>query len=159
MLKTYLTVFVLLCNYTAISMSQTPVSYSNQSVSENKTIVGKFEMTLGELPDDKVKPTEIQHNVDEIIVDGSLMEKYNFIIYHFSNNGESYRARTYLDTINEVSLFGPYGNLDDPQANVKPTVYYNNVLDYLKRRFRHIQALDEEGYITIWKDPDYVSNE
>ena len=92
---------------------------------------------------DPIFPSSIEHKVEEVwSAEGSEQpdQVYNFIDYHFEQDGAYLRARVYLDHIGNVTLFGPFvrrGYLDKtvaPQAE-------KAVMVYLSRRFRHIDRL------------------
>lgn len=90
---------------------------------------------------DVVVPTEIEHKVEEVWGGekaDQLEQRYNFIDYHFELDGVYLRARTYLDDIGDVVVFGPFErrgsikNVDAPKAK-------DAVLAYLSRRFRTVR--------------------
>ena len=102
---------------------------------------------------DPIRPVEISHDVDEIIVDGLLEQHYNFLDYHFEKYDAYCHARTYLDDIETVRMFGPYSDRDSEDEVDAPELY-REVLAYLKRRFPIIEALGDDGYVTIWRLSD-----
>jgi len=117
------------------------VSFTTQKVDEQKP--------------DSIAPLEIEHQVDEVIVDGKLEQQYNHFVYHFEN-GEAYCwARAYSDHIDEVSIFGPFISCESLDSVDAPE-FYNDILEYLKRRFGRIDALGEEGYKTVWQHPNFI---
>jgi hypothetical protein len=96
---------------------------------------------------DPIQPSAIEHKCEELFVGDKLEQKYNYIIYHFDYNGTYFWARTYLHDVETVSLHGPF----ESRATMKPT---NGSLDvavlvYLKRRFRNVQTLQNDGYAPI----------
>ena len=104
--------------------------------------------------DDSIHPSAIRHEVAEIYEGRQLQERYNFIDYEFEQEGAYCRARTYLATIGEVVIFGPYvGQIDLRSVNAPH--FRDAVLEYLKRRFEAIDQLDDsangDGYVRIWK--------
>ncbi len=101
-------------------------------------------------PDDPIRPTAILHNIDEIDAEETPDVVYNYLVYAFERDGAVCKARTYLDTIEEVSVFGPFAGPDDLRPIEAPG-FRADVLSYLKRRFRVIQELREDGYHTIWE--------
>lgn len=50
----------------------------------------------------------IEHLIDEIITDGGVDERYNFVIYHFEGKGLYCWARAYADEFRRVSVYGPF---------------------------------------------------
>ena len=102
------------------------------------------------IEDDEISPVEIQHRKDEIWQGDELLESYNYFTYVFRSGGVIITARTYLDEIHSVALYGPM--LDsDPNQRAESPEFRDAVLAYLKRRFREIQVLGSEGYETIWR--------
>jgi hypothetical protein len=97
---------------------------------------------------DSVKPVEIEHRCDEIFEGRVLLQRYNYIIYHFDCGGSYFWARTYTDEIDTVSVYGPFENRD--KKNLTSDPLDEAILSYLKRRFRKIQKLGEEGYTVVW---------
>ena len=51
---------------------------------------------------DLIVPTQIEHSIDEIWVEGQLEQYYNFLDYHFEQAGAYIRAGTYLDDVRTV---------------------------------------------------------
>ena len=98
------------------------------------------------IDEDTVRPTAIEHRCEEIITEGKLEERYNYI-YHFDCDGAYFWARTYLDDVRTVSLHGPFESRDA----MRPTRggFDEAVLAYLKRRFSNIQTLKGDGYASI----------
>lgn len=103
----------------------------------------------GQTVGDAIRPTAIRHEVDEIVTDGELLQRYNFIEYEFEEDGAFCRARSYIDSIGEVAVFGPFISRGDLRP-IPAEGLENNVLDYLKRRFDLIKELGESGYVTVW---------
>lgn len=102
---------------------------------------------------DRIKPAEIRHNVEEIVANGETEQIYNYLDYRFEKPGVHCRARTYLDDIDTVSIYGPFDGADS-EREIDAPEFYDGVLSYLKRRFLVIDALEDEGYHTIWRHPD-----
>ena len=92
-------------------------------------------MNLRLVDQDPVQPTAIEHKCDED----------NYIVYHFDGDGAYFWARTYLDDIKTVSLYGPFEN----RATMKPIgVSVNDaVLVYLQRRFSKVELLRDDGAV------------
>jgi hypothetical protein len=99
---------------------------------------------------DEVVPTEIEHKCEGLFAGDECEQIYNYIIYHFDCNGAYFWARTYIDEIDTVSVHGPFegrhtGNRVLGSLN-------EGMLSYLKRRFRKIQMLRNDGYVEVWPD-------
>ena len=106
---------------------------------------------------DPIEPVDIVHAVEEIIIQGVTEQKYNFIVYTFQHSDATMSARTYLDGIETVSIFGPFSN-EGTQDSIEPPAFYNDVLLYLSRRFHFINALDATGYELIWQSRPLPGN-
>jgi hypothetical protein len=117
-------------------------------MSDDLKVVTPFAVNVRIIDVDEVTPTEIEHKSEEIYAGDALQQRYNYLVYHFDITGRYFWARTYLDNIGVVSVFGPFqsrlsktpvpGHLDD------------GVLSYLKRRFKEIQTFGRTGYETVW---------
>ena len=97
--------------------------------------------------DDAVQPTEIEHRCDEMFDGERLIQRYNYIVYHFENGGRYFWARAYLDDAGAVAMYGPF----DSRAAKNPVAaggLDDDVIAYLKRRFRKVQTLGSGGYTT-----------
>lgn len=102
------------------------------------------------IDDDLVTPTSIEHKVDVIARGGQIEQYYNFIDYHFELADAYYRARTYIDEIDRVALYGPFEARKGVEPSA-PSTKHDEVLRYLKRRFLRIDELGQSGYETIWR--------
>ena len=91
---------------------------------------------------EELVPHLIDHQVDEIWVEGNLEQRYNFIDYHFMVDERRYRARTYLDEADKVALYGPFGS----DNQVLGDSFDSRVVAYLRRRFRKLERLGAGGY-------------
>ena len=83
---------------------------------------------------DLINPTSIEHHVDEIRSDNVLEQLYNFIDYHFERNGSYMMARTYLHSIEDVIVHGPFDERGSERPVSAPELE-NAVMAYLSRRF------------------------
>ena len=102
---------------------------------------------------DPIQPASISHEVDEVLDGDTLPERYNYIVYEFELGGYYVKARTYLDRIETVSVYGPYA-AKNSLTLVEAPAFFEAVLSYLKRRFSRIQMLcddDAQPYKTIWE--------
>lgn len=94
---------------------------------------------------DEIQP-KISHFVDEISEDGRLLERYNYIIYEFVADGAYLSARTYLDEVGKVVIFGPFtDHLQKTKANAPDLVAAAS--NYLERRFRSVLRFEHLGNI------------
>jgi hypothetical protein len=99
---------------------------------------------------DEVVPTEIEHKCEELFVGNACEQRYNYIIYHFDHNGAYFWARTYIDEIDTISVHGPFGSRRAMNRISGPL--HEGMLSYLRRRFRKIQTLGNDGYVDVWSD-------
>jgi hypothetical protein len=97
---------------------------------------------------DEVKPNEIEHKCEETFDGETLEQRYNYIVYHFDCDGSYFWARSYADELHTVSVFGPFDRRDTKEPISRPLD--QAMLSYLKRRFKKIQTLGSEGYVTLW---------
>jgi hypothetical protein len=98
------------------------------------------EVTLDRDEADPISPVAINHSVDEVWADQSrrvLVQRYNFLDYHFERNGRYCRARVYLEDANTVTLYGPFVQRGSIQR-VSDAEFANEVATYLRRRFRNL---------------------
>ncbi len=104
---------------------------------------GRFKSwsTLGEKTDGEIAPFAITHD-REFMMDGDeVTQDYNFLTYLFGNQKNPTQARAYVDEIWEVGVIPPEGKSVVPKG----------VMHYLKKRFRRITVLGEQGYQTVWQ--------
>ena len=96
---------------------------------------------------DDIKPAEIEHRCEEYFEGDGLEQKYDYLVYHFDCDGAYFRARTYTDDIGIVSVLGPF----ESRGSLKPVPGGLNeaMLSYLKRRFRKVQTLGNQGYVAV----------
>jgi hypothetical protein len=95
-------------------------------------------------------PVEIEHKCDEIRDGDRLLQSYNYFVYHFECAGLYYWARSYLDDIKNVALYGPFDGRQTKKL-VEGNVTQPDLLSYLQRRYRSISVLSENGYTLIWQ--------
>jgi hypothetical protein len=108
---------------------------------------GQYRLNESDL--ELIAPTEIRHHAEEIVSGDVVVERYNFIDYHFEKHDAYCRARAYLDEIEKVSIFGPHSSRDSFEV-IEAVNLWNEVLDYLKRRYLVIDTLGENGYVNVW---------
>jgi hypothetical protein len=97
---------------------------------------------------DDIEPSEIEHKCEELFDGDALVQKYNYIVYHFDCDGRYFWARTYTHEIDTVSVFGPFDRRET--KNKLPGSLDEAMVAYLKRRFRKIETLSSEGYVAFW---------
>ena len=95
---------------------------------------------------DEVVPTEIEHRCEETFAGEELEQKYSYIVYYFNCNGAYFWARTYIDEIDTVSVYGPFEGRRTTSRIRGPLD--EGMLSYLKRRFRRVQTLGSDGMWT-----------
>lgn len=103
---------------------------------------------------DKIQPVKISHHVDEIRERGRLLECYNYVVYEFENKDAYLLARTYLDEVDKVAIYGPFTDRGQT-TKAGPSDLEAAAMDYLKRRFHRIERLNPDKnaphpYETIW---------
>ena len=97
---------------------------------------------------DEIEPTKIIHGSEQIIRDQQLEQDYNYLWYEFETETHIIRARSYLDEIEVVSLFGPFAK-DSPTHALHDYPFDPRVISYLSRRYLYLQRLGPEGYISL----------
>jgi hypothetical protein len=98
-------------------------------------------MILEDDESDPIRPVAIDHQVEELWADGQrkvLEQRYNYLVYHFEHDGKYCRARTYIEDIGSVTLFGPYARRD-LTGPIHDAEFTDKVTAYLQRRFRHVK--------------------
>ena len=101
---------------------------------------------------DPIQPVRIRHEVDEFFDADGLEARYNYIVYEFERSGVYVGARTYIDEIGTVSLFGPF-KAGENRERVSDPEMVDAVVTYMKQRFCQIDRLGDGGYETIWHRP------
>lgn len=94
---------------------------------------------------DPISPSSVEHCVDAGVDEQTreLLFHCNYLRYRFDVHDGTIAARSYLDEIEKVSLQLPKGmSLAHPDAE--------RVLEYLKRRYRRVEMLHQEGYVSVW---------
>lgn len=94
---------------------------------------------------DEAPPSEIEHKCEEIFEGTRLLQRYNYLVYHFERDGRYFWARSYLDDIQRVSVHGPF---DSRKAmKVVPGSIDEVVFAYLRRRYPRVETLGGAGYV------------
>lgn len=105
---------------------------------------------MGTLVDpDTVKPTGIEHKCDQMFDGDTLLQEYNYFVYHFERDGRYFWARSYVEDIGTVAIYGPFDGRETKEPTSGPLD--DAILSYLKRRFLKIDTLGSGGYVTIWR--------
>lgn len=95
-----------------------------------------------------MEPYQIEHIVD-VVGDGDAYDMvYNYLIYRFEGYGSYVWARTYLDDIGTVSIYGPFKSADDLTTVESPKLF-DSVVDFLGMRFARIEILGPDGYVPL----------
>ncbi|MEM1344299.1 MAG: hypothetical protein AAGI34_06930 [Pseudomonadota bacterium] len=105
-----------------------------------------------EEPDDPIAPLRIEHKVEgvdpaDFTGDPWNAQTYNFLDYHFARDSHTCLARTYLDEIEQVTLF----QMQDSEGGAG---FRRDVLAYLHRRFARVLVPDETGDRFVPNIPD-----
>ncbi len=111
-----------------------------------------YQATHHRAASDLIQPIRIRHEVDEFFDADGLEARYNYIVYEFERSGIYVGARTYIDEIGTVSLFGPFKG-EENRERVSDPEMVDAVVAYMKRRFGQIDRLGDSGYETIWRAP------
>jgi hypothetical protein len=98
---------------------------------------------------DPIKPQSIEHNVDEIIIEGQIEQKYNFIDYWFVDPDGRARARVYLDRPHEASIFPPLSRGVAPILGADWATR-ESMIRYLARRYLVVREVGLEGLRAVW---------
>ncbi|HEY4986631.1 MAG TPA: hypothetical protein VII39_08435 [Bradyrhizobium sp.] len=106
-----------------------------------------YEMQARIIDPDPIQPTAIEHKCDDIHNGDMLEQQYNYLVYHFDSDGAYFLAKTYLDDVRTVSLHGPFASRTELRPTGAPLC--ERVLTYLRRRFRTIQILQKDGFVSI----------
>ena len=102
---------------------------------------------------DVITPREIIHKLDDLTFGDGHGQIYNYLIYKFFDGDRHIWARSYLDDIGEVSIFGPYHSETD-LTEVEAAEFFSKVVDYFQRRYFTINRFSAEfetGYQQIWR--------
>lgn len=109
-------------------------------------VEGGKPMTSLRQPQDAIAPVSIVHDCDQAFDEaGELEYEYNHLVYTFDLGGLPIKARSYLDTIGEVSLLGIPDSMDLSAEGVQ------RVMHYLSRRYQVISRLSASGPVTLWQ--------
>ena len=99
---------------------------------------------------DPIVPTRITHKSEQIWNGDDLEQNYNYLVYEFETDLHLYRARSYLDDIQTVSLFGPFDKNSSVLTPLEGVEIDQRILDYLRRRYLAITRLGPTGlYVPI----------
>ncbi|RGP41415.1 hypothetical protein BPTFM16_01721 [Altererythrobacter insulae] len=85
-------------------------------------------------------PFAIHHERDFMMEGDDVVQDYNFLVYLFGRPDNPTRARAYLDDVSEVGVIPPDGKSRVP----------SEVMLYLRKRFRKITVLGDDGYEKVW---------
>jgi hypothetical protein len=99
--------------------------------------------------EDPILPVRITHNSEQIWNGNTLEQNYNYLVYEFETEQHRYRARTYLNKIRTVAVYGPFAKDSASFAPLEGVEIDQRVLVYLRRRYAEITRLDPAGYMPI----------
>ncbi len=100
--------------------------------------------------DDAIAPVQLEHRMDEVIVEGEPDQAYNYLAYRFERDGAALAVRVYMDEADRALLFPPEPGVAMAQPTAAAERLRQDVLCYLARRFRLIEELGETGYEPVW---------
>ena len=95
-------------------------------------------------------PLRIEHGCD-IIADeaGELLQYYNFLVYRFGGVGHDLWARTYLDQVHTITLYGSISEAD--RGRLRPEHFDceegKAILRYLQRRYSEVRLSGSPEYV------------
>jgi|SRR3954447_26515870 hypothetical protein len=99
--------------------------------------------------EDAIVPVRITHNSEQIWNRDRLEQDYNYLVYEFETERHRYRARTYLNNIRTVAVYGPFEKDSTSVAPLEDFEIDQRVLAYLRRRYAEITILCATGYEPI----------
>ena len=93
---------------------------------------------------DSILPFRIEHSVDEVVAEGELICRYNYLDYHFEGSqGHYVRGRAYFPDPTEVILFGPFLS-DNALEDVENPEFLAAVFRYMERRFAAVSRFQTD---------------
>jgi hypothetical protein len=94
---------------------------------------------------DIIAPASVEHLYEYGIPDaaGHFGYIYNFLDYHFVENGRAVGARHYLHDPGSVSVYCDVGEVDDLTMRV---------MVFLLMRYQNLQWLEQDGYKPVPED-------
>lgn len=98
------------------------------------------------MEDDLIQPIIVKHLCDEIWDGPNLEQKYNYLVYEFETDLHSYRARSYLDEIDSVAIYGPFLKDSNDTWALESLEIDPRVLAYFRRRYRKVTRFTSDGY-------------
>ncbi len=107
--------------------------------------VSDFRMDM----EDAILPVRITHNSEQMWNGDTLEQNYNYLVYEFETEEHLYRARSYLDDINEVAIFGPFDKNAPDSAPLLGVEIDQRVISYLRRRYANLKRFGPTGYEPI----------
>jgi hypothetical protein len=99
--------------------------------------------------EDPILPVRITHKSEQIWNGDRLEQDYNYIMYEFETEQHRYHARTYLNNVRTVAVYGPFEKGDARLAPVEGIEIDRRVLAYLRRRYSATTTLGSTGYVPV----------
>lgn len=99
--------------------------------------------------EDAIVPVRITHNSEQIWNRETLEQHYNYLVYEFETEEHRYGARSYLDEIHTVAIFGPFKKDDESDTPLESVEIDPRVISYLSRRYSEITRFTSAGYETM----------
>ncbi|HUE80040.1 MAG TPA: hypothetical protein VMN38_10470 [Sphingomicrobium sp.] len=126
---------------------------ASTTMSQERPAVPEIQLQQDEV--DAIQPVKISHHVDEIAEGDRLVERYNYVVYEFENEAGYLWARTYLEEVEKVAIYGPFTDRTRTTKAIAPNLE-TAVVSYLKRRFDRIDRLNPDknapdAYETLWR--------
>jgi hypothetical protein len=103
----------------------------------------------GIIDQDPITPVHISHNSEQIWNRDRLEQNYNYLVYEFETEEHSYEARTYLDEIDTVVIFGPWEKNDPNQEPLVGAPIDDRILTYFRRRYAKIERPGENDFLPV----------
>ena len=99
--------------------------------------------------EDAISPVRITHSSEQIWNDDTLEQSYNYLDYEFETEQHLYRARSYLDEIQTVAVYGPFDKLSPGPHPTEGVDIDPRVVAYLRRRYLEITIPGPNEYVPL----------
>lgn len=129
----------------AVSACASPIYVVEANEPVSVTRVSDFRMD----DEDPIVPVRIAHNSEQIWNGETLEQNYNYLIYEFETERHFYRARSYLDDIHTVAIFGPFDKGNETPMPLEGVEIDERVISYLRRRYAEVRRFGPNGYEVI----------
>lgn len=99
--------------------------------------------------EDILHPVRITHYCEKIWDGDTLQQNYNYLLYEFEIGPHRYQARSYLDDIDTVAVYGPFAKGSASNEPLAGADIDQQILAYLRRRYTKIDRFGPGGYVPI----------